>query len=172
MQSAGLLRYPEGCVYFEEEGPEALAPGLSLTHKEIGGCPRKALGPALSLCRGCAEVPRARKEQIRAWACPPRPFHPGSQPRGRLDQRALDWKPRKREFHCLPSFPHPALSILWGTSEGLRPGSALPPWTRGFSELVSSVLEMAGLMCLIQDSLIPLVLRTWTKCVSTPEPHQ
>lgn len=128
MQSASLLLQPEGCV--------RLGGGACLSHKEIAGCLRKALGL------------RGKKEQIRTWACPPRPLHPGSQPRGRLGQRALDWKPRKRR---LPSSPHPHCQSCGPQ----RPGSQswVSPYHLGqggfYEPVSSSVLGMAVLTCML-----------------------
>lgn len=46
------LAVSEGCVCFEEGGPEALAPGLSLTHKEKEAVPEKPWDPSSP----CAEA--------------------------------------------------------------------------------------------------------------------
>lgn len=55
MQFASLLLQPEGCVRFGRRSLRHLIQDC-LSHKEMAGCLRKALGP------------RGKKEQSRAWA--------------------------------------------------------------------------------------------------------
>lgn len=135
-----------------------------LSHKEVAGCLWKALGP------------RGQEEQIRTWACPPRPLHPGSQQRGRLHQRALDWKhftgsPEKGDYP--PLLAH-IVSPGGPRDPDLSPGSPHTTLDSGVSMSLCFFCawnSSADVHAYYKTALSPLVLRARTEHVSTPEPY-